>query len=428
MHGSAALLLLLVASSTSAAPINGSKSKPATKPSTGGSESSSSGSSALNKVGSVIGHIGQIGNIACDLGILCGSGSSPAPVTVTASSAAASATTATDASSNSTTDTATAQRREQGLNHNDARAATKPKTSSSGGGSSASQAFKNAGNIAGIFGSGAGIINGFENLFGGSDSATETVSAAPAATSSATTAQRRERPLNYHNARAVTKPKTSTPKTGSSSGGSSFSGLLGNVGNGAAALDSGIGIINGVKSLFDPPAPATVTAPAASAATSSATTAQRREQDLNDYEARSASKHLGTAATVAGGVDTGISIANRIKNFFDPPTPGTVTASASAAPTSAAATKRDMVDALAYLASRDLEERSAISTLLKGLTDGGDIIQDGEHIIGGLFGGSSGSSDTTSSNPTTKRDESIDARDLEEALFRLAARALNELD
>lgn len=183
------------------------------------------------------------------------------------------------------------QRREQGLNHNDARAATKPKTSSSGGGSSASQAFKNAGNIAGIFGSGAGIINGFENLFGGSDSATETVSAAPAATSSATTAyvvflcfryhlmiahlnsQRRERPLNYHNARAVTKPKTSTPKTGSSSGGSSFSGLLGNVGNGAAALDSGIGIINGVKSLFDPPAPATVTAPAASAATSSATTA-----------------------------------------------------------------------------------------------------------------------------------------------------------
>lgn len=85
--------------------------------------------------------------------------------------------------------------------------------------------------------------------------------------------QRRERPLNYHNARAVTKPKTSTPKTGSSSGGSSFSGLLGDVGNGAAALDSGIGIINGVKSFFDPPAPATVTAPAASAATSSATTA-----------------------------------------------------------------------------------------------------------------------------------------------------------
>lgn len=55
-----------------------------------------------------------------------------------------------------------------------------------------------------------------------------------------------------------------------------------------------------------------------------------------------------------------------------------------------------------------MEERSAIGTLLKGLTGGGEIIQDGEQIIGQLLGGSSGSSDTTTSNPTTKRDDSIE--------------------
>lgn len=85
--------------------------------------------------------------------------------------------------------------------------------------------------------------------------------------------QRRERPLNYHNGRAAAKPKTSSPKTSSSGGGSSFSQNLENAGNIFGGIDSGIGIVNVIKSLFDSPAAATVTTPAASAATSSSTPA-----------------------------------------------------------------------------------------------------------------------------------------------------------
>lgn len=74
---------------------------------------------------------------------------------------------------------------------------------------------------------------------------------------------------------------------------------------------------------------------------------------MNHYEARSVSKNIGTAANVIGGVDTGINVVNKIKNFLDPPTPETVTASAAPAPTGSAATKRDMVEALTYLAYVD---------------------------------------------------------------------------